>query len=417
MRYRHQQCERRSTNRYSIQVLPGAAKMLLAIVVACNCVESTVLGQDPQYELTILDTFPGDSIAHAKSVNNAGQITGYSRAPAEHYRAWIWQKGELTDLGNLGGNAIETHTINEQGHVVGWGGDEDQDWHTLIYIDGVYHDLPTFGGPHIVAMGINETGYVVGHAQTALPDGYYQAYVWDGEEMTNLGTLGGSNSSAYCINSSNIVAGAATNTDILSRAVLWVGTAITELEHDPAYPSSVAYSINDSNVVVGNVGYGESSTRYPVIWIAGEMFYLPQLPGDIDATPIRINQNGDIVGWSQPEWNTYLATLWTDDQVYDLNDLADIPVNVTLARAWDINENGVIVGMAVVDGFARGFMLNPLEPCPGDLNDDDLVNVTDLLILLGNWGTDGEGADLAEPLDIVNVSDLLVLLGAWGECP
>ena len=56
-------------------------------------------------------------------------------------------------------------------------------------------------------------------------------------------------------------------------------------------------------------------------------------------------------------------------------------------------------------------------PCPGDLDGDQVVNVTDLLMLLGAWGTDGPGADLAEPLDMINVSDLLVLLGAWGECP
>ena len=30
--------------------------------------------------------------------------------------------------------------------------------------------------------------------------------------------------------------------------------------------------------------------------------------------------------------------------------------------------------------------------------------------------TDGPGADLTEPFDIVNISDLLVLLGAWGGC-
>jgi len=50
---------------------------------------------------------------------------------------------------------------------------------------------------------------------------------------------------------------------------------------------------------------------------------------------------------------------------------------------------------------------------PGDLNDDELVDVSDLLILLGNWGTAGAGADLAKPNDVVDVSDLLLLLDAW----
>jgi len=57
-----------------------------------------------------------------------------------------------------------------------------------------------------------------------------------------------------------------------------------------------------------------------------------------------------------------------------------------------------------------------IEPCPGDLNDDGVVNVSDLLILLGAWG-DCSGCDADLNGDgVVNVSDLLILLGAWGDC-
>ncbi len=60
---------------------------------------------------------------------------------------------------------------------------------------------------------------------------------------------------------------------------------------------------------------------------------------------------------------------------------------------------------------------NP-ESCPADLNGDGIVDVPDLLLLLGNWGPcftpcpsdlNGDGA--------VNVSDFLQLLAAWGPCP
>jgi len=44
------------------------------------------------------------------------------------------------------------------------------------------------------------------------------------------------------------------------------------------------------------------------------------------------------------------------------------------------------------------------------------VDVFDLLELLGNWGADGAGADLAAPLNTVDVFDLLELLGSWGPC-
>jgi cytochrome c551/c552 len=54
--------------------------------------------------------------------------------------------------------------------------------------------------------------------------------------------------------------------------------------------------------------------------------------------------------------------------------------------------------------------------CTGDLNGDDVVNVSDLLILLGQWGAcEGCLADLNGD-GVVNVSDLLILLGAWGPC-
>jgi hypothetical protein len=56
-----------------------------------------------------------------------------------------------------------------------------------------------------------------------------------------------------------------------------------------------------------------------------------------------------------------------------------------------------------------------VAPCVGDLNGDGVVNVTDLLALLGNWGNAGTG-DLNDD-GTVNVMDLLELLGAWGACP
>ena len=55
-------------------------------------------------------------------------------------------------------------------------------------------------------------------------------------------------------------------------------------------------------------------------------------------------------------------------------------------------------------------------PCNGDINLDNAVDVNDLLILLANWGTDGDGANLAPPTNIVDVNDLLVILANWGAC-
>jgi len=54
---------------------------------------------------------------------------------------------------------------------------------------------------------------------------------------------------------------------------------------------------------------------------------------------------------------------------------------------------------------------------PGDLNGDGVVNVSDLLILLGQWGTCADPNNCPADLNddgVVNVSDLLILLANWG---
>lgn len=51
---------------------------------------------------------------------------------------------------------------------------------------------------------------------------------------------------------------------------------------------------------------------------------------------------------------------------------------------------------------------------PGDLNGDGVINVSDMLALLGEWGPCKQcSADLTSD-GVVNVSDLLLLLGNWG---
>lgn len=68
----------------------------------------------------------------------------------------------------------------------------------------------------------------------------------------------------------------------------------------------------------------------------------------------------------------------------------------------------------------------PTEPaCPGDLappKGDGIINVDDLLVLLGAWGACDDPNDCPADLapaggdDNVNVDDLLVLLALWGPC-
>lgn len=62
--------------------------------------------------------------------------------------------------------------------------------------------------------------------------------------------------------------------------------------------------------------------------------------------------------------------------------------------------------------------IEPEQPCSGDVNDDAVVNVDDLLLLLNQWGPAPEGGSDADVNgdDAVNVDDLLMLLNNWGPC-
>ena len=70
------------------------------------------------------------------------------------------------------------------------------------------------------AYGLNDLGFVVGSADE--PNGTYHAFVWDGTEMIDLGTLGGYFSSAYGINDQGSIVGFAMDASGQTHAVEWV---------------------------------------------------------------------------------------------------------------------------------------------------------------------------------------------------
>lgn len=54
-------------------------------------------------------------------------------------------------------------------------------------------------------------------------------------------------------------------------------------------------------------------------------------------------------------------------------------------------------------------------PCPGDVDGDGRVDVTDLLAVISQWGGSGGSADV-DGDGYVDVADLLIVIGNWGEC-
>jgi len=83
-----------------------------------------------------------------------------------------------------------------------------------------------------------------------------------------------------------------------------------------------------------------------------------------------------------------------------------------------IDGNHAIIGAPWTqpDGCAELFIGTTEDcECLADIDGDEIVNVNDLLIVIGYWGTADTPADINDD-GIVDVSDLLIVVGSWGAC-
>ena len=136
--------------------------------------------------------------------------------------------------------------------------------------------------------------------------------------MTDLGTLGGSTSVAYAINSASQVVGYASPPTGSVHAFLYSGGKMTDL--GAFGDASVAEAINTSGVVVG--------------------------------TAYVVNSNGTAA------WHAFI---YTGGKLQDLNNLIPSGSGWLLTEATGINDNGQIVSNATnTSGYTHAFLLNPI---------------------------------------------------------
>lgn len=146
----------------------------------------------------------------------------------------------------------------------------------------------------------------------------------------------GDDSVAYSLNESGHVVGSSAK-----GAFLWRDGVITYLL--PPGVGGRALDVNNRDEVVGFRIVGRS-TR-PFLWRNGVVTELDSLPGGT-ATPVAINDRGEIVGTSSTRQGTSHAVRWRDEK---LTDLGVLP-GECCSTAFDINNAGVVVG----DSFTFG---------------------------------------------------------------
>jgi len=313
-------------------------------------------------------------------------------------RAVIWDNGDLMELGNFGGPESMPAQLGSRGKAVGYAETPELDaWWGHVFRPFLWdgeelHDLGTLGGRLGLAIGINRAGRIVGQCQPEAVDARigrvpFRACVWENGGVRDLGDLGGPEAIAVDVNSQGWIVGESdTNVEpqppylpgIVRHAFLHDGRQMHDLGSLGGIFSS-ALAVNDRGEAVGASLTGESTPAgYPIwramAWRGEAAFELDSAGADLSYA-LDINNRGQIVGISRHlalgETRRVRALLWEDGVPRDL-DLAVINAEGwRIESATAINESGTILASAYRDGQSRLVLLVPvpeheaLSPAPG----------------------------------------------------
>jgi probable HAF family extracellular repeat protein len=146
-----------------------------------------------------LPNFPGDPDGAANGINDWGQAIGWSGNCFNPVHALLWQNGNVTNLGNLGGTLAEPIVISNAGQVTGYSNlSGDQYFHAFLWTWGKMADLGTLPGD-VSSAGyyLNDWGQVVGPSYDA--SGNSRAFIWQNGVMTDLNIIMPANSPFYLL--------------------------------------------------------------------------------------------------------------------------------------------------------------------------------------------------------------------------
>jgi probable HAF family extracellular repeat protein len=118
-----------------------------------------------------LGSLPGFESGSATAINNHGRVVGELYRTYTEYRttsrAFLWEKGQMRNLGAPAGCSSTALAINDGGQIVGFAQSRSFDQRALLWEDGRIDDLntclpPGSGWTLQEARAINNRGQIVG---------------------------------------------------------------------------------------------------------------------------------------------------------------------------------------------------------------------------------------------------------------
>jgi probable HAF family extracellular repeat protein len=288
-------------------------------------------------------------------------VAGYSFVSGSTFvHAMVTDHGAVEDLGTLGGTQSLARAVNSSGWVVGWAYPQGVSWkRAFLWHDGAMTDLGTFGGTTGDAYAVNDAGLIVGSAYTV--DGEEEAFWWRDGVMHPMGTLGGTLSQALAVDEAGDITGmsALSGDDEYHAFLSKPGSPL----YDLGTLGGPASHGHDVNRLVHVCGWSMIQANNPAsrgfLWADGVMKSLGTL-GGIYSAAFGMNDQDQIVGASTRADDVQVAFLWSNDQMVDLNTLVPPGNDLLLTDAYDIDEQGVIVGVGTKpNGETRAYQLTP----------------------------------------------------------
>ena len=313
-----------------------------------------------------------------KAINNLGVVVGSSNTDQYPATAFSWSSGSGFELINGGTSA---NAVNDAGLIAG------------STIDGAFignHQWSDYG-----AFGINQAGEVAGYKvgknllqPRSLPynPAIFNGNKWNVFDIAQLyprGTredvyadrfiLNGINESGYTVGYKYRY-GLATYSAILIDPNVTVND-LSDVVYLPTYGGR-AVDINDNNMIAGTTA--NNTSVVPAIYSQAFVYdynaatdnltILPVLEGGLHSHAYDINENNEVVGYSESATGNH-AVMWDETGgATDLHTLMSAEGWV-LTSATAINDNGDIAGTGTLHGAAHGFVLTNgtiTEPPPAE---------------------------------------------------
>jgi probable HAF family extracellular repeat protein len=388
----------------------------------------------------------GESNSRAQAMTPNGDVVvgvGTSWLGSE---AFIWTYGSddgMVGLGDLPGGqfqSVATGVSTSGTVVVGWsasaaGAQEAYRWVLGLGMQPL-GDLPGDEDVLSAAFGVSSGGEVVVGWGSPKAD-EREAFRWTiSGGMEGLGFLdGGLNASrAYAVSGDGSVITGTGNSGIgVSEAFIWTparGMLGLGFLPDAFLDGTQAFGISfDGTTVVGGgwAVIGVESLRWTK---QRRMAPIGDLPGG-GSQPFSygfaVSADGrTVVGMGNTDQASQ-AYIW--DHQHGMRNLGELLVNQYGLNldGWILREakavslfGRTIAGWGVYEGSEQAWLARLGPACPGDLNDDGVVDLVDALELLGTMG-DCDPCEYC-PADlngdcVVSITDFTAMLATWGPCP